>query len=295
MIFLLLPLITLIAYIFKLDTFLIIVTALTIAYAIYNLWLLWNFPLFRRRDHARIVLDIYQLPRIQENPQDFVVNQEGGANDVHDHQIQEGVKDSVKNLKKWFEHKTPNVSNSVNQIKEFLFSSDYNEVWTKKEKCYSTLRSMERINGTMSSIQMTELEVLDMVWQRICDPLNESKSQMLKDSLLDQLSDSSIKLDTPYCLVGRITRTLQSLQSLDNDDVVTMKSGDILSREIQGKIPKLVEQYFSENKEEKDKYDNGCDETADKLISYVEKLIIPEYPDSKETYEIIQEHLQELK
>jgi hypothetical protein len=273
------------------------VTGFTIAYTIYNIWCLWNFSLFRRRDHARIILDIYQIPRgFQENPEEFVVNQEGGANDVHDHQIQEGLRDSVKRLNKWFEHKTPNVRNSVNEIKEFLFSSGYDEPWTKKEKCYSTLRSMERINGSMSSIQMTELEVLDMVWQRICDPLNDSNVHSLKHSLLDQLSDSSIKLDTPYCLVGRITRTIQSLQSLDHDDnIISIKSGEFLNREIQAKIPKLVDQYFSENKEEKEQYDKGCDETADKLISYVEKLITSDYPDNSETYEIIQEHLQELK
>ena len=296
MLILILPLVTIFAIIYKIDTLYIFTSALAILYSIYNLWTIMKIFMYGNTDHARIVLDIYEIPNMNNN--EVIINQNQDKYDVHDHHIQQSVKTSFNNLLNWFKHnKVSDPEKTINQIKEYLFSKKYNEIWTKKEKIYSSIRSIEKINGYISSVNMREVNILDMVWQRINDTINSSKKQELIDSLLDQLSDSSVKLDTPYCLIGRFTRIMQSLELLDKENIVTIKSNFILHRELQGKFPILIKEYFIDKQDQEKLYNNGCDKAAKELSLYINSKIKEEYPqlkDDEKSQDIINEYLQEL-
>jgi hypothetical protein len=227
---------------------------------------------------ARIFLDIFApmggLPPIIE------VNN-NKATDVHDHDIQTSLKLGISKLDAWY--KTIDVpltkEQTLKQIKEFIFDK-YEGKYEEKEKAYNAVRIVEKSNGRLSSINKTELDVLLMVWQRIRDPVNKAVADELKNNLLGSLSDSIVSTYNSYCLVGRITRIVQSLQSLDIEHIVNIKSKDVIEKEIQGRIPILISDYFSINKNEQEAYDNGDNNVARGLQAFVKEQLSMDYKDT---------------
>jgi len=245
---------------------------------------------------ARIVLNVIR----EDMPNVYAEDRAPASVDVHDHAIQESVKLSIGKLRGWFSSLPPakvlRSEQVLDQIKEYLFG-EYQESHKNKEKTYSTLRTIERVNGTLSAADITELEVLSMVWHRIIDPVNHDVQRELKDNLLELLADSSIKVDNPYCLVGRITRMIQSLQSLDREDIVNIRSTDILAKELQNKIPMLRDEFFQQpgGEELRVQYEEGTDNVAAELQSYVRQKILSDYPSlDYKARQIVEEYICEL-
>lgn len=248
-------------------------------------------------DNAHIVFDIYEIPaRYQVQNAGAGAGAGGGAIDVHDHQIQQDLCQSVQRLIKWYSGNTDNLSKeqTFKSIKEYLFGA-YDAPPTKKEMAYSTLRQIERINGKIAAFSRTEGELLQMVWQRINDPINREVLSELKDNLLELLADSSITLETPYCLIGRATRIVQALQSLDKEGIVTLKSTELIAKELQGKIPVLRDQFFADHPDLLSDYNNGSDIVAKQLTEFVRDGLHSDYPHADtELNKTIEEHLEAL-
>ena len=233
-------------------------------------------------DEARIMYDIYGLGR---DPIHNIVRNHT-VTDVHDHQIQETLKESINKLHTWYDtldyEQLISKDDTMSQIKEYLFG-EYQEKFSKKEMIYSTIRSIEKVNGKLNDVKMSEMDILRMVWQRINSPINEKNHVQLRDNLFDLLADSSIRVDSPYCLVGRITRIVQSLQSYDMENIIDIRSTRIISDEMQSKIPVLINAYFDnpEHADLKEAYDNGDDAIAENLKEYVHAELINDYPTSR--------------
>lgn len=246
-------------------------------------------------DQANIMFEIHNLLPEVAHP---ILIPNNRNTDVHDHQIQESLRQSISALTKWYEGINDKISqiNTYKQIKEYLFG-DYEDQLNTKEKAYSTIRQIEKTNGLLSSVNKREGDILRMVWQRINDPVNETVRNELKNHLIDQLADCAIHLNAQYCLVGRITRMVQTLQSLDQEGLVDIKSAEVLAKEIQVKIPILQKDFFTEHPALLKHYDNGNETVAKELISFVRIKLYEDYPQSNSDMtlkKVIEEHLTEL-
>jgi hypothetical protein len=246
-------------------------------------------------DQALIFFDIFEARELQND----IIRANPAHNNVHDHQIQESLRDSLNRLIKWYSSVSEEIKMSKEKtyrsIKEYLFLGK--DQLDKKEKAYSTIRQIEKTDGLLESVNRTEGDILQMVWQRICDPINEEVKNYLKDNLLDLLSDSTIRIDTSYCLVGRITRMVQALQSLDKEGLVVIKSTEIIAGEIQAKIPVLRSEFFAQHPSLLNTYEEGNDIAAKQLTEFVRNGIYRDYPQANEDTKlkkIIEEHLEAL-
>jgi hypothetical protein len=232
---------------------------------------------------ARIVFDVIR----RNEPDGYIgLRAAGQHNDVHDHDIQTSLRQGIEQLIKWY--KTVDIpltkEQTMKQIKEFIFNK-YHGKYEEKENAYNAVRTVELVNGKLVSTNKTELEILMMVWQRIRDPINKDVADELKNNLLGSLSDSMVNtgrdnMYNTYCLVGRVTRIVQSLQSLDVENIVNIKSVDIIAKEIQDKIPVFIEKYFTLHADEQTAYDNGDNDIAKKLQHYVNTQLRSDYKDT---------------
>ena len=207
------------------------------------------------------------------------------ATDVHDHAIQQHITSGIKALQKWALTKEfQPQGDTIDNIKEYIFNG-YDGTYQQKEKAYSTLKTVMRTNGALGSVSLKELDILELVWNRICDPVNKDVQDELKSNLLESMADSTIAVDTPYCLTGRITRIVQSLQSIDKEEIVNIKSTELVKDEIQERIGSLREDFFKEHPAlqkiyEKDDQENVSTELVNKeLKNYVSEQLWSEYVD----------------
>lgn len=224
----------------------------------------------------------------------------GHANNVHDHEIQNSVIKAVVRLKRWYEDNATD-TDVLAQIKEHIFNG-YNGRYTVKENAYSTVRTIERVNGYMQNIDIRELDLLKIIWTRMSAPLNAEVSSALKDNLVELLADSTIRVDNPYCLTGRITRMVQALESIDAEGIVNITCTDNVKDEIAQKVPLLIENFFEDRPDDKDAYDRGSDRAdsiAQELHNAVDAELRRDYLDTDilteaKFKEIVAPYLEEI-
>jgi hypothetical protein len=219
-----------------------------------------------RRDDAQVFIDVFRNEVPLEGFEAFHFNiPEGQARnlipgadiwhaeiagqgvDVHDHTVQNSLTSSFKALKTWYDtskgtaDKPPNLDLSLSNIKSAVFSCklDIHIV----EKAYSTLRSIEKINSHISSIDTDELTVLHIVWTRINDPVNAAVRNDLLENLVHQLADAAVNLDMSRCASGRVTRIIHALEAIDRENIISITSTDSIRRELNNKVPLLINKY----------------------------------------------------
>jgi hypothetical protein len=251
-------------------------------------------------DRARMFVDVIDLGAGFDDR--IVLNfNDNRQTDVHNHQIQESLRKSITLLEKWYKG-TPkeeriNTEDTFKSIKGYIFG-DYQDTLDTKEKAYSTIRHIQKTNGSLASVALTEGEILALVWQRINDPVNKDVQDELRNSLIDQLADSSLRIDASVCLVGRITRMVQTLQSLDKEGLVNIKSTEIISNEIQSKIPILRDVFFADHPALLEPYEKGENNLiTQQLIEFVQGKLYSDYPQIEgdvKIKKIVDEHLKEL-
>jgi hypothetical protein len=199
--------------------------------------------LLKKRDEAiadRAVLTIEILQNGEDDDPDPEILEETKGVDVHDHAIQGTLAQSYGKLKEWYgrtEYADDTVDSTIKEIKKEIFKhKDINIT----EQAYATLRVMQKFNGRLSGINANELNVLNMVWKRINDPVNTSVKQDLVASLIAQLADASMTLEQSRCLSGRVTRIIQSLQAIDAENIIHISSTEDIQREMSDKVPLLL-------------------------------------------------------
>jgi len=166
--------------------------------------------------------------------------------DVHDHTVQTSLVKSFEKLKEVSSEHADKGGGLTLKIKKAIFEYAKKDV-DVSERAYSTLRTMMKYNGRLSSIDTDELTVLEMVWARIHDPVNSKVVDDLKDSLILQLAEASMTLDLSRCLSGRVARVIQSLEAIDAENVVNIASTEDIRRELSDKVPLLMKNYKDED------------------------------------------------
>jgi hypothetical protein len=218
-------------------------------------------------DQADMVVDLYEMPG------EVYIEQRGAGNgeDVHDSKIQSDLRASIAKLRAWYaKQEHVDLGRTVKEIKEHIFS--YSDMGIK-EKAYSTIKHIHKHNDRLHSVDMSEGEILQMVWCRINSELNSSRRTELITNLIELLADAAITLDSAYCLVGRVTRIVQSLQSLDMENIIDIGA----DKEVQYKICQYSERYFKEHPEKQVAYDGGDNGVAEELVKYIGEHMYGEY------------------
>jgi hypothetical protein len=170
--------------------------------------------------------------------------------DIHDTTVQSSTRLALVKLKEWYTTQDKNISDakkedSLDQIKTLLFQSSPLP-WRTKELAYSTIQTIINVQGTLSEIDLTEYDVLHLIWQRIQAPLNSAEREALTTAFIEGLAEGSASPDEPHCLTGRVSQMVQSLQTLDHEGIVNIVTLNLFKEELGTKFPFLIRSYFQQ-------------------------------------------------
>jgi hypothetical protein len=184
------------------------------------------------------------------------------SQNVHDHTLVKTVNRSVKKLKDTTEL-TVSVEDTMRLLRKRIETRPDSD---KKTDAIKTLDAIERNHSSLLAFNMKETELLHLLWNRIVNNHNDSPD--LKDNLYDQLSDS-VEHDSVVCSSGRFTRLLDSLTIVDPD--VTIKSKEVIHRELMDKSGMIQKRLYNEYSEE-DRDEIDSQETSKTSALFSEKL-----------------------
>jgi len=141
------------------------------------------------------------------------------SQNVHDSHVTKSLRASVQRLRRLesMNLSESTVSKCLGEIRESFRTNESREVLCR------VLDSIEERNTRIICIDMTEIEVLCMVWRRIHHPDNDGMRKTLIENFHVQLLDCEISRDNLYCSQGTVTRIIQSLEKCDHDNVVSLK------------------------------------------------------------------------
>ncbi len=189
----------------------------------------------------------------QQNAQ--LINNNRPINDtqnVHDPTVLNYIVNAVDKLKKKQQLVVNNDDNYIINVRRYItsFKSNNtieNETYWQDRK-YKALKALNYIitnNGFITKLNMYELDVLKLVWNRINDPINHNKIHLLKEHLLQQLADCELHNNSFFCIQGRVLRILQSLQVNDQEKIMDMKPLWAVKEEIAGLFGKYRNKLIS--------------------------------------------------
>ncbi len=140
---------------------------------------------------------------------------------VHNSTVNRHVVESLKLLQ---------TKEKQNQVEKLGLSSIYGEIrayllpslHANSSLAMDVLDQMYNFNHFHTPSGLNEMEILRLIWQRINHPINSLHQSDLKEALLVQLADCKPN-DVMMCLTGRVSRILQSLETIDAENVVDLK------------------------------------------------------------------------
>jgi hypothetical protein len=149
----------------------------------------------------------------------YVTNNVQYTNDgqnVLDSAVNEQLRRTWKQLQK----NTPvndNKTNIINVIRKYIIQNNSNYSATKQNKALIALEEIQKDNlyGTLGASGM---EVCSTVWRRSDLSINEKNKSLIKDAIVDSLSDMITENGHVVCFNGRCARLLESLVLTDVDD-----------------------------------------------------------------------------
>lgn len=167
-----------------------------------------------------VLLDLIHIPDDEEVDITADLNLNDRQN-VHNGTVARHVVDAIKKLiekEKLNGIKPQPLSEIYHEIRDYLINSDH----LLSNIALDVLDQIHNFNSRHVASNLTEMEILRLVWQRIKHPVNEPRKSDLEEALLTQLGDCK-----PHgiimCLTGRITRIIQTLECIDAENIVDLK------------------------------------------------------------------------
>lgn len=156
---------------------------------------------------------------------------------THNSQVVATVANSVRRLKENTDINT-DAGTSINQIRQWLGTKPRTD---KTADAQSSLDSIERNIIPVSSVDMKEVDVLNLVWNRI----NSKKHAETKDDIMDifygQLADMQ-EHGKSVCATGRLERLVDTLSTFD--DNVQIKPTYVIDQEMMTKAGAIREAQY---------------------------------------------------
>lgn len=186
---------------------------------------------------------------------------------VHDSQVLGTIRHSLNNLKKTTKM-SKNPIQSYNEIKTYIGQLK------NSDKKRDALISLEKVihNATpLSSLDTTEGEALNLVWNRIND-FDTETSDNLKETLFDELA-SMQEHGTTVCSTGRFTRIVDTLNGVD--EAVSIKPTYAVNEEMLGRAAKIRGDMLAEVDEvERGLLERGTSSKQDEFDNKLKDVII---------------------
>jgi hypothetical protein len=136
------------------------------------------------------------------------------------------------------------------QIKKFLNTKP------KSHKFNDAIKSLNKIESTthtLSNSGMRETEGLQLVWNRIHDPMHDENRENLKNTLFNELSEMQIH-GADVCSTGRFDRIIDTLNVVD--PAVNIRPTHAINEEMLNKSA-LIRTQLLENQDNKDDLERG--------------------------------------
>jgi hypothetical protein len=154
---------------------------------------------------------------------------------THNPQVLSTIRHSLDKLKN-----TPITKNqgvSATEIRAYIQGLEDSD---KKQDALRSLRVIENNPDKLSSTDMTEIDALTLVWNRINDSsrFNTEVTNNLKETLFDELA-SMQEFGTTICSTGRFTHIVDTLNGVD--DEVSIKPTYAINEEMMTKSAKIRE------------------------------------------------------
>src|SRR3989338_11013187 len=130
----------------------------------------FNFPI-----HFQRIIELDIIPEADDGNYHDTQN-------VHDTGVQLHIREAFKLL----EEKTAltiSKEDTLKQITNYIFN-EYNGKVQNKERAFQCIIAMKKTNGYITNIQKSELDVLQLVWNRICAAVNKNNATSLKENLI---------------------------------------------------------------------------------------------------------------
>ena len=87
---------------------------------------------------------------------------------------------------------------------------------------------------------VSELDALQLVCNRIHDPVNNQNTNNLKDNLMQELNDCNEERGQ-VCATGRLSRIIDTLNKTDKEDIVEIIPKNALNQELMSKAANIRE------------------------------------------------------
>ena len=162
---------------------------------------------------------VRQLPAVQPTAD---LKMDDNQN-VHNSSLSRHLAECIRRLREANDNKTPyrdQMETTYTQIREYIRASQH----ARSDEAIDTLDVIHNINGHHTMSDLSEMEILVLVWHRINSEINQSHLDDLKQSLLLQLADCKMPQGAGIlCLTGRVARIVQSLECIDAGNIVDLK------------------------------------------------------------------------
>jgi hypothetical protein len=181
------------------------------------------------RPKPRLQSPIIQIPtRVPETaPQGIFF---GDKQNTHDPIVVRTAKASLQQLK------DPNPS--INKTQNMLFH--VRQLCSSNPSAEKAFFKLQTNTDKISSFGMTELEILEAVYDRMNDPVNKDRKADMETMLIQQLADGET-----VCAMGRATRVLQTLEGTDLTSGVAIKPEWAIKEEMNGTASKVYNDYLA--------------------------------------------------
>lgn len=158
---------------------------------------------------------------------------------VHDTTLLNTIKSSVNKLK----HSTNigiDIPTTINLIKKDIDSC--NEVSSdRKRMAHQALNMIVKSNENISAVNMKELDIINLVYNRIQNGDDTNTKKVLKENLINELSEC-MEHEKAVCPSGRFTRVIDSINFIDPD--VEIKPKWVLQKEMVEKAGNIYKKKF---------------------------------------------------
>jgi hypothetical protein len=191
----------------------------------------------RRTNTVHNITDSGKLAEYDRDDLSVVIKND--MHNVHDSTLLNTIKSSVNKLKK-STNINIDIPTTINLIKKDIESC--NEVSSdRKRMAHQALNMIVKSNENISSVNMKELDIINLVYNRIQNGDDIDTKKVLKENLINELSEC-VEHEKAVCPSGRFTRVIDSINFIDPD--VEIKPKWILQKEMVEKAGNIYKKKF---------------------------------------------------
>jgi TPR repeat protein len=186
------------------------------------------------------------------------------AHNTHDTIVNSTIRSAIDNISDTQLTKTK--QETVAELRNFIKNYASND---KQKDALMALDAVERNFIPVSNVNKTEVEVLQLVWNRIHDPINKDYTDVLKENLADYLAEC-VEHGKVCCPTGRINRIADTLNVVDPG--VQIKSSNMLNTEIMTATAKIREDVYNELSSDQQKLVDSIDDPTKTTENFKETI-----------------------